>query len=376
MNGELPILDIGNLRAQRGGVTVLDVPNLAIRNGEVLSLIGPNGAGKSTILLIMARLIPPVSGTIRFKGQAVHNGNNVIDYRRKIAMVFQEPLLFDATVHDNVAAGLKIRGMKRAETHARVHECLDHFGITHLSDRHARKLSGGEAQRTSLARAFAVRPEIIFLDEPFSSLDPPTREGLIDDLQRILKETKTTAVMATHDRIEALRLSHRIAVMKDGRIMQIGHPEEVMNHPVDEFVASFVGMETILCGEIIKAGPGTVIIRVAGQAIEAIGSGKPGESVTCCIRPEQVIIATGHGQEGTSARNTFKGTITRIAPMGPFYKVSLDCGFPINAYVTALSIENLALTQGKDVHVSFKATAIHILKTSHPAWSSSGDCRG
>lgn len=361
-----PILGITDLRVKRGGVVVLDIPDLAVAKGEILALIGPNGAGKSTLLLILARLIPSASGSLRFRGQAVQNGKDIVDYRRKIAMVFQEPLLFDATVHDNVAAGMNIRGMTRDEMRARVRECMEYFKIAHLADRHARKLSGGEAQRTSLARAFAVHPEILFLDEPFSSLDPPTREDLIEDLQRTLNETKTAAVMATHDRIEALRLASRIAVMKDGKIVQIGRPEDVMNRPLNEFVASFVGMETILTGEIVKTGPGTVMMKVGNQVIEAIGSGKPGESVTCCIRPEQVTILATQAREITSARNTYIGTITRITPLGLFYKVSLDCGFPLSAYVTAPSIENLNLAEGRDVRVSFKATAIHILKTSHP----------
>jgi len=364
MTEKLPILEISNLKVNRGGVHVLDVLALAIRAGEVLSLIGPNGAGKSTLLLALARLIPATTGDILFKGQAIQAGNGAVEYRRKMAMVFQEPLLFDTTVRDNVAAGLKIRGIKQAERQTRVEESLAHFGILHLADRHARKLSGGEAQRASLARAFAVRPEIILLDEPFSSLDPPTREGLIEDLQRILRNTKTAAIMATHDRIEALRLSDRMAVMKEGRIMQIGHPEDVMNHPVDEFVASFVGMETIVCGEVAETGAGTVLIKVDGQFIEAVGLHHPGDKVTCCIRPEQVTITTGHAPEGASARNTFAATITGITPMGLFFRLSLDCGFFVTAYVTASSMENLALREGRSVYASFKATAVHILKTN------------
>ena len=358
-----PILEIRNLEVERGGTTVLRIPELALQENEILSLIGPNGAGKSTLLLVLARLLP-ASGAIFFRGQATDSGNGVVDYRRKVAMVFQEPLLFDTTVRDNVATGLKIRGLSRNTISQRVEECLELFGVSHLAHRHARKLSGGEAQRTSLARALAVRPEIVFLDEPFSSLDPPTREDLIGDLHRILKETKTTAVMATHDRIEALRLSDRIAVLKEGSILQIGPPPEVMNRPIDEFVASFIGMETILSGKIVKTGPGTVIVAVNGRTIEAIGSSGPGERVTCCIRPEQVTISTGPAPADTSARNSYAGTITRIIPLGLFYRVLLDCGFSLSAYVTASSMENLALREGQAVYASFKATAVHVLKTS------------
>jgi tungstate transport system ATP-binding protein len=355
------IMEVRDLRAKRGGVTVLDIPALTVRDGEVLSLIGPNGAGKSSLLLILACLLPRRQGTLHFRGTPVAAGNGVLAYRRKIAMVFQEPLLFDATVFSNVASGLKLRGMKGADIRKTVAECLERFGIGPLAERHARKLSGGEAQRTSLARAFAIKPELIFLDEPFSSLDPPTRDGLMDDLQRILKVTGTAAIMATHDRLEALRLSDRIAVMQEGRIVQIDAPETVMNQPLDEFVASFVGTETILSGEIIKTGPGTVIIHVPGGDIEAVGSVKPGERVICCIRPEQVMLSTEPSQEGISARNTLAGRIVKIVPMGLFYKVCLDCGFSLTAYVTAPAIENLTLREGKSVFASFKATAIHLI---------------
>ena len=150
---------------------------------------------------------------------------SVLEYRRRLAMVFQEPLLFDTTVFNNVASGLRIRGMKRSEIDGIVAEQLERFGISHLRGRSARTLSGGEAQRASLARAFATRPEILFLDEPFASVDQPSSEALIEDLQAVLRKTGTTAILATHDRMEALRLSDRIAVMKDGRILQIGSPD-------------------------------------------------------------------------------------------------------------------------------------------------------
>lgn len=356
------LLEIRDLQAKRGGVTVLDIQNLDVRDGEFLSLIGPNGAGKSSLLLVLACLLPWRRGTLQFRETPVTAGNGILAYRRKIAMVFQEPLLFDATVFQNVASGLKLRGVEWETIRRTVVDCLERFGIGHLSDRHARKLSGGEAQRTSLARAFAIRPELIFLDEPFSSLDPPTRDGLMDDLQRILRETKTTAVMATHDRLEALRLSHRVAVMKEGRIVQIDAPETVMNHPADEFIASFVGMETILSGEIVRTGPGTVTARIEGGEIEMVGRGTTGERIVCCIRPEQVTLSTGPAGDGTSARNIFPGRIVRIVPLGLFYKVCLDCGFSLVAYVTAPSMENLGLDEGKSIFASVKATAVHLIK--------------
>jgi tungstate transport system ATP-binding protein len=236
------------------------------------------------------------------------------------------------------------------------------FGIRHLSDRSARTLSGGEAQRTSLARAFAIKPEVLLLDEPFASLDPPTRESLIEDLEVILRQTRTTTILATHDRVEALRLSDRIAVMNSGKILQIGPPEEVMNRPVDEFVASFVGVETILAGKVTKRELGTIIASISDREVEAVGDFDIGEDVALCVRPENVTLAPHLYREVTSARNVFNGRIVRIIPMGLFNKVELDCGFPLVAYITQLSLEHLGLKEGKEVRASFKATATHVVR--------------
>jgi len=356
------ILEAKDLRVERAGVRLLDVPHLKVDEGEVLSLIGPNGAGKTTLLVTLCHLSKYFSGAILFKGRQVGNGLPAGQYRQKIAMVFQEPLLFNTTVFENVAAGLRFRKVPRREIEETVKENLERFGISRLGDRSARTLSGGEAQRTSLARAFAVKPDMLFLDEPFSSLDPPTRESLIDDLEKILNGSGTTTIFATHDRIEALRLSDRIAVMNKGRILQVGAPDDVMNHPADEFVASFVGVETILKGEVIEKRMGIVMVSVSGREIAVIGDHDIGDSLTLCIRPENVTLSINPSKALTSARNTFPGTIERIVPMGLFQKVELDCGFPLVAYVTHDSAGELSLCEGADVAASLKATAIHVVR--------------
>jgi tungstate transport system ATP-binding protein len=358
----VPILEVKNLEIQRGGVTILNVSSLLIHEGEILSLIGPNGAGKTTLLQALSYLIKPSQGKIYFKGEEVNSTHPVFEYRRRLALVFQEPLLFDTTVFNNVASGLKIRKVRKPEIQRMVMEHLGLFGIGHLHDRSARTLSGGEAQRTSLARAFAIQPEILFLDEPFASLDPPTRESIIEDLEKILKQKRTTTIFATHDRMEALRLSDRIAVMNAGRVLQIGSPSEVMNQPMDEFVASFVGVETILNGKVIKRDGGTFIISVEGREIVAVGDARLGDAVVLCIRPENVTLSTRPSQEGTSARNVFSGKITKITPLGFYQKLQLDCGFPLVAYITNHSLEELSLVEGKEVRASFKATAVTVIR--------------
>jgi tungstate transport system ATP-binding protein len=353
------LLKAEDLQVKRGGVLVLEIPALDIFPGLVLALIGPNGAGKSTLLLTLAGLLKPAQGSLLFRGEKVGNGG--FDYRRHIAMVFQEPILFDTTVFENVATGLKIRGAGREEIGRTVPEYLDRFGVGHLAKRSARKLSGGEAQRTSLARAFDTKPEIVFLDEPFSSLDPPTREALTGDLERILRETRTTAVASTHDQTEALRLGDRVAVVNGGRIAQIGPVAEVMNRPANEFVASFVGVETVLPGCVLRSSDGVFTAAVEGGEIQAVGHLRPGDRVLCCIRPEHVTLSTNAPPPGTSARNAFSGTIRKITPLGLFHRVRVDCGFELVAYVTRQSIDELLLEEGKIVTASFKATAVHVI---------------
>jgi len=238
MSAVMPILQVEGLKIRRGGVQVIDLPRFSVAADQKVAVIGPNGAGKSSFMLGLACLIARDSGRITFNGSEVTQRDENA-YRRQIAMVFQEPLLFDTTVLDNVAEGLRIRGTKRSEARELGMESLELFKIGHLSGRSAHKLSGGEAQRVSLARAFAVKPKLILMDEPFSSLDLPTRIVLAEDLGRILHESGTAAIIATHDRIEALRVVDRLVVMDKGAIVQEGSPAEVMENPVNAFVAAF-----------------------------------------------------------------------------------------------------------------------------------------
>ncbi len=357
------ILQVSGLRVSRGGTPIIDIPVFSVRKGEFLSIIGPNGTGKSTLLLSLAGLVKRQGGTILFKGKAVDNGAELLAFRRRLAMVFQEPLLFDSTVYENVAAGLKIRGIKRAQIRPVIEENLALFGIEHLSTRSARKISGGEAQRTSLARAFATDPELIFLDEPFASLDPPTKEAIIEDLGRVMRVRHTTAIMATHDRMDALRLSRRIAVMDGGRIVQIGSPSEVMHQPVNETVAVFVGIETMLAGEVRGSSGGVLEVGINGKSIYATGGFLLGEQVMCFIRPESVTVFPSVHAADSSARNVFPGIVTKIKPIGLLYRIQIDCGFLVTAHVTQQAMDDLQIEAGMRVVAVFKATAVHVVRS-------------
>ena len=239
------LISIQNLLVKRGGKAVLYVDKLSIEQGEVLAVVGPNGAGKSTLLLSLSRLLKPETGEILFGGRRMKDESDTV-YRRRIALVMQEPLLFDTSVFENVAAGLKFRSVAREEIKRKVPLWLERLGVGHLSKRRAGQLSGGEAQRVSLARALALEPELLLLDEPFSALDPPTRMGILDDLGLLLTETSTTTVFVTHDLQEASQLSGRMAVVIGNRLRQVGQAGELFNSPADDDVARFLNHKSIL----------------------------------------------------------------------------------------------------------------------------------
>jgi tungstate transport system ATP-binding protein len=232
-------ITIKDLLIRRNGRDTLEIDSLDITRGETLTVVGPNGAGKSTLLLVLARLLKPARGAINFDGKSLTHWNE-LEYRRKISFVFQAPLLLDMTVEQNIALGLRFRKTPREEIHPRVWKWIKHLGIESLAKRRAGQLSGGEAQRVSLARAFVLEPELLLLDEPFSALDPPTRTKMLDDLSALLARDHRTAVFVTHNLNEAAKLSHRIAVIVGGRLRQVGPARQIKAHPADDAVEAFL----------------------------------------------------------------------------------------------------------------------------------------
>ena len=224
-----------------------------------------------------------------------------------MAVVFQEPLLLDRGVRANVEAGLALRGVPRGARRERAARWLARFGVDGLAGRSSRTLSGGEAQRVSLARAFALEPEVLFLDEPFSALDQPTRTAIIDDLAAVLSETHVTTLLVTHDHDEAARLGDVVAVMMHGRIKQAGTPSSVFGAPVDEETASFVGIETMFAARVTGAADGLLSLATpSGGIIEAVGDAGSGQALVC-LRPEDVSISLPGAPGAGSARQPAAG---------------------------------------------------------------------
>ena len=359
-----PVLELADVRVVHDGRAALDVPSLAVRAQEVLAVIGPNGAGKSTLLRVLGLLQTPTAGAVRFHGQPIESAG-ALGARRRMASVFQEPLLADTTVRDNVAMGLGFRRTPRADADRRVAAWLERFGIAELARRQARTLSGGEAQRTALARALVLEPEVLLLDEPFSALDQPTREALIADLAPILRQAHVATVLVTHDRGEALALADRVAVLLGGRLVQIATTAEVFRAPASEEVARFVGVETILDGRVVSTDRGVAVLDCGGHTIEVAAAARPGELVRVCLRPEDVTLSLGAAHP-SSARNRLAGRIARLASSGAHLRLTIDCGVVVEALVTHRSAEEMGLAPGAEVTVLFKATAPHLLRPLAP----------
>lgn len=357
------LVEVRELVVEHGDRVVLEVPHLEIRDGEVLSVIGPNGAGKSTLLHLLALLHPPAAGELWFAGHRVSKGDDLVRLRRRMAVVFQEALLLDTSVRDNVLWGLRLRGgVSRAEAEERARHWMKRFGVEQLAKRQARYLSGGEAQRVSLARAFVLQPELLLLDEPFAALDAPTRAALFEDFEQVLRDSGVTTVFVTHDRTEAMRLGDRIAVVMDGRLAQVGEPEEVFSSPADEKVAAFVGVENLIPGRVAEQREGLALVSLEGTTVEVASDLPTGRRVLVCLRPEDVVLSPVLGEpQASSARNRLRGRITRLTSLGSQVRVFVDCGFPLVVLVTRRSSDELALGEGVDVAVSFKATAAHLL---------------
>ncbi|HEX2161665.1 MAG TPA: ABC transporter ATP-binding protein [Thermoleophilaceae bacterium] len=304
--------------------------DLSLEEGELVAVLGPSGCGKTTLLRLIAGFEAPDAGTITVGGEVVAGaGRSVPPERRRIGMVFQDYALFPhLRVDANVSFGLARRSTR--ERRERTRETLALVGLEQKADRYPHELSGGERQRVALARALAPEPEVVLLDEPFSSLDATLRAGLRRDVETILREAATTALLVTHDQEEALSLADRVAVMRDGRIQQDGTPEEVYGRPTSQWVTSFLGDAEILPG---KAAGGAVDCELGRFPIPAELEGE----VDVVVRPESVALGQGpaprgdRGHEGVVvAREYYGHDQLVVVQLASGRKVrSRSMGFPI-----------------------------------------------
>jgi molybdate transport system ATP-binding protein len=341
--------------ALRLGTLDLDVA-LAVAPGEVLALLGPNGAGKSTIMRALAGLVALDAGRITLDGTVVDDPAAdvfVEPEHRPIGVVFQDYLLFDhMTVLENVAYGLRARRTPRRDARTRAAEWLDRVGLADYATQRPRALSGGQAQRAALARALAVAPRLLLLDEPLAALDVGTRATVRRDLRRHLDTFDGMRVLVTHDPVDAYALADRVAILEGGRVVQAGTLAEVTAHPRSRYVADLVGVN-LLTGTVrdglLTTSDGTTVV---------VADAEPGPAYAV-IRPHSITL-TRTAPEGTSARNTWPGTIVDIDRLGARARVGIHGPLPLTAEITVAALDDLGLRPGDDVHATVKATDIEI----------------
>lgn len=338
---------------------VLDVDRFAVARGETHAVLGPSGSGKSTLLRIVGLLERPDTGQVRIDGEAV----DVRDRRRRMDMaaVFQRPYLFNGTVADNVAYGLRLRHVPRHEQRERIDAALSQVGLAKMGGASALTLSGGEAQRVSLARALVLDPRLLFLDEPLANLDPLIKQQLESDFSRILRESGVTTVYVTHDQDEAMVVADRVSVMLEGRLVHTGTIDDVMSLPADEWLAGFVGMEPPLRGRTVSVQDGVVQVDCGGVMLFATAALPVGTAVLVGVRPEDVTLLSSAELPATSARNRLACVVDAVEPRGATVRVRLACGgVRLASAVSRASAVELGLAPGMPVVAMFKATAVRM----------------
>src|SRR6476660_10096110 len=311
-NGEGIAVELDGVTKRFGKIAALDDVSLLVRRGELMTLLGPSGCGKTTLLNLVAGFLMPDSGEIAIDGERV---TNVPAYRREIGITFQNYALFPhMNVAANVGYGMRMRRVAKAEIARRVADALALIKLAGLEDRKPRQLSGGQQQRVALARALVIRPKVLLLDEPFSALDRNLRASMQVEIKEIQRKLGVTTIFVTHDQSEALSLSDRIAILAEGRIRQLGTPDEIYCHPVDRFVASFVGDVNVLHARLEQVDGATAALAL-GPARVLVPAGTlqgvaPGAVVDLFVRPEELRVVEEGGAEavhGTVAAQIYQG---------------------------------------------------------------------
>ena len=292
----------------RGDITAVKNLDLTVRPGEFLTLLGPSGCGKTTTLRMIAGFQQPSSGEISFDGADV---THVPANQRDIGFVFQNYALFPhLSVFENVAYGLRVKRRSAAEIDDRVEQGLRQVGLQGLGGRMISELSGGQQQRVALARAIVIQPRVLLFDEPLSNLDAKLRVQMRSEISRLQKELAITTVYVTHDQEEAMAISDRIAIMNEGRIIQIGKAEELYQRPASHFVASFLGNTNLVRGKITAAQAGRVTLDVVGHlwTLASDASFRVGQVIDAVVRPEALALdRDGDGLAGTVESRVYLG---------------------------------------------------------------------
>ncbi len=348
------VKEFGSYDAPSSRVVAVDHVSLRVGEGELVTLLGPSGCGKTTLLRMVAGFEDPTGGDIFFGERRV---NDVSPSKRNAAMVFQSYAIFPhLDVFENIVFGLRLKRLSDAELAGRMTKVLELTGLTGLERRQPNQLSGGQQQRVALARAIIMEPQLLLFDEPLSNLDAKLREQMRIELRALQQRLHITSVYVTHDQSEAMSISDRVVVMREGRIEQEGTPLELYSRPKNRFVAEFIGKVNFLEGRISDGG-----VEIRGQrfAVDLGGTGlHDGDRAECTIRPEGTRLL----DVSSAQRTPFSGTVTRCTFLGSIveYEVSLD-GLPPLLVQTPNPLGGRIHGVGSSVGVDFIPGALHVL---------------
>ncbi len=346
------LLEVESLSIDLGEFHLRDI-DLTVEKGNYLTIIGPTGAGKSILLEAIVGFYSLKSGRIILKGQDI---TNLPPEKRGISIVYQDYVLFPyMSVFDNIAFGL--RKLKKDGVRKEVVWIAKELHINHLLHRKPVTLSGGEQQRVALARALVVNPNVLLMDEPFSALDPKTRERFRGLVKSVITKYGTTVIHITHDFEDVFALANKVAVMKDGKILQIGSPEDVFSQPDVNFVAGFVGTN-ILRGKIVGKDKELALVDIGGVVLRTIDQAKG--TVTLSLRPEEIILAKDPGL--CSAQNDVPVIVEDLKKRGNLFWVYLDGALNLKAVITPNAVEFLGIKREMKLHVLFKASSLRVIR--------------
>jgi len=352
----MPFIEAQSLYKEYSGKQVLKDINFKVQNGEIFVLVGPNGAGKTTLLRILDLLEEPSSGIVLFDGKQMnyYSAKHRLALRRRMGMVFQQTVLFNMSVFDNVAYGLRVKGESDKSVKERVEEALELVQLHGFEQKNALGLSGGEAQRVALAQALVIEPEVLLLDEPTANLDPRNVSIVEEALSRVNREKKTTMIMATHNMLQAENLAQRVAAFNEGRIERIGTFHEIFEAP-SKFVVDFARLENVFSGVSRVTGEGTSLVDV-GEGLQIETALEKTGSTTVFVRPEDIILSLN--PIVSSARNSFEGRIVEVSDLGAIVRLRVKAGRDFTVQITKRSFNDMQLNIDSKVFLAFKASSV------------------